>query len=91
MDSDKRKVPRRKFQHRALIVGPDKSSMQTCSIADISEAGAQLTLATADTLPGEFTLIIAKGGAVKRQCTVIWQSEKNVGVQFHPTKAAAET
>ena len=91
MDSEKRKVQRRKFQHRALIVGPDKSSIQTCAIADISEAGAQLTLAKGDELPHEFTLIISKGGAVKRRCTVVWQSENHVGVQFHSAHEAAET
>jgi PilZ domain len=82
MDAEKRKAQRRKFQHRALIVGPDKSVMQSCAISDISEAGAQLRLASTDELPEQFALVIAKGGSVKRQCKVVWREKNRVGVQF---------
>jgi len=91
MNHEKRKAPRRRLEHRALIVRPDKSIMGTCMMFDISEAGAQLELASADDCPAKFDLIISKHGNVRRRCAVVWQSESRVGVKFVPKKHSSRS
>jgi hypothetical protein len=82
MDYEKRRAPRRHLEHRALIVRLDKSIMDTCTISDISQTGAQLELASADDCPAKFDMIISKNGRVQRRCAVVWQVENRVGVKF---------
>lgn len=89
MDLEKRKAPRRAFRHAALIIGPDKSFVKTCAIADISESGAQLKLSSTDEIPDQIVLVLSKGAKVKRQCTVIWRDKNRIGVQFDQLKEAA--
>ena len=88
MDKENRNAPRRSVRHTALIIGPDKSLIQTCAISDISETGAQLKLASTDEIPDQITLVLAKGGKVQRQCTVVWRAKNRIGVEFLPPKAA---
>jgi PilZ domain len=91
MSYDKRKAPRRHLEHRALIVRPDKLIMDTCTISDISQTGAQLELASADDCPAKFDLIISKNGRVQRRCAVVWQVENRVGVKFLAKECSARS
>ncbi len=82
MKNDKRKAERRNMRHRALVVGPDNAPVADCMISDVSATGAQLNLTASVELPDQFDLILAKGGAVRRPCTVIWRDANHVGVRF---------
>ena len=51
-----------------------------CLIRNQSETGAALEVVSPVGIPGQFTLLIA---AQRVRCTVIWRTEKLIGVKFH--------
>jgi hypothetical protein len=89
VETEQRKAPRRSFRHSALVAGSDKSSIKPCSITDISETGAQLTLASTDNIPDKIILVLSKGGKVRRQCKVVWRAKNRIGVEFLERKETA--
>jgi PilZ domain len=82
MAGDKRKAARRNMRRRALVVGLDNAPLADCTIADISNSGAQLNFEASDDFPAEFNLILAKGGKVRRHCKIVWREKDRVGVRF---------
>ena len=54
---------------------------------DVSATGAQLKLPTPDALPEQFVLLLSYDGQLRRPCTVAWQQENTVGVQFPPKRS----
>ena len=52
-----------------------------CVIRNLSAIGAALDVERTAGIPDEFTLLI-KPEIVKRQCRVVWRSEKRIGVEF---------
>ena len=55
-------------------------SMMTCFIRNQSETGAALEVVSPAGIPAQFTLLIA---ADRIRCTMIWRTEKLIGVKFH--------
>jgi hypothetical protein len=53
-----------------------------CILVDISEHGARLEFAAPGTIPETFWLLLSAGGEVRRDCRIVWRSEKHVGVEF---------
>jgi hypothetical protein len=51
----------------------------TCLIRDQSETGAGLEVVSPVGIPAQFTLLIA---AERIRCTVIWRTEKLIGVKW---------
>ena len=49
---------------------------------DVSATGARLKLDKPDPLPKQFVLLLSHNGDLRRLCSVAWQSETTVGVQF---------
>jgi len=49
-------------------------------VSDISQTGARILIDASVNLPPEFTLLLSQN--VKRQCKIVWRSEKQVGVRF---------
>jgi PilZ domain len=84
MSSDQRKGRRYFVAHGARIVWDGGSSPQDCRMLDVSAHGARLELEAAATLPDKFTLLLSHDGDLRRQCCVIWRSEKAVGIEFNP-------
>jgi len=82
MALEKRNALRRSLRQRALVVGPDNSPVANCTISDVSNTGAQLKLGPNDDFPDEFSLILSKGGKVRRQCKVVWRDKTRIGVRF---------
>lgn len=77
-----RKKPRRQFHYTARIVTDKKSPLIACSIADISQSGARLTLALDDKLPDKFILLLTANGGARRNCRVVWRDGQTIGVEF---------
>lgn len=78
-----RKKPRRQFHYTARIVTGPETPQLSCSIADISESGARLTLQhDDDKLPETFVLLLTRNGVARRHCRVIWRDGSTVGVEF---------
>jgi hypothetical protein len=83
-DQDKRKHPRMPGHHRAAVIHAGYPPPIMCTVADISEAGAGLTLVDIAGIPDTFTLEI-KGESKVRACKVVWKKEPHrLGVAFEP-------
>jgi hypothetical protein len=78
-----RKKPRRQFHYSARIVTDNQTPQLSCSIADISESGARLTLENdVDVLPESFVLLLTPDGRTRRHCRVVWRDGSTIGVEF---------
>ncbi|MEW6452432.1 MAG: PilZ domain-containing protein [Pseudomonadota bacterium] len=75
MDDDRRKTERRDI---ALDVHVEIQA--ACSLSDVSETGARLTVRHPTCLPDEFQLVFNR--ELRRWCRVKWRSETQVGVEF---------
>jgi hypothetical protein len=83
------KYPRRAVRYPAYIdLGPDRP-LRACTLCNVSEDGAELTVANAGTLPKHFILALSIDGAAHRRCRVIWTADSQVGVSFLPTPKRA--
>jgi hypothetical protein len=77
-----RKKPRQPFHYRASILTPSDPTPRSCSIADISETGAKVSVEIEHELPDQFILFLTPNGATRRLCQVIWRNGLTVGVRF---------
>ena len=86
-----RKYKRQPLHYRAYVDLCDGTPARPCQLVDVSQHGAQLTMALASALPDRFALLLDEAGKSRRWCHVIWRSEKQVGLQFlaGPPKQAA--
>ena len=62
--SELRKHARRSFSQQATIVSLDGSPIGTCTLFDVSEAGARLIVSAPGELTDEFILVFSKNGSV---------------------------
>jgi hypothetical protein len=58
-------------------------SKVNCTIHDISVGGACLHVFDTTTVPRKFEFL-TDAGKVKRFCTVVWRTDKRLGVSFQP-------
>lgn len=77
-----RKKPRRHFHYNARILTDKKGTMVSCSLSDISENGARITLKSDAALPERFVLLLNSTGETRRQCRVVWRTGMTLGVAF---------
>jgi hypothetical protein len=76
---EKRRANRRRVLKGAII--EFNCGAHSCSVRNLSEAGAALDVPYAVTIPHEFTLIMETDGA-SRNCRVIWRKDNRLGVVF---------
>ena len=76
-----RKKPRRQFHYNAKVLTEDKQ-VYPCAIADISESGARIVLATECELPKRFVLLLTRAGEARRYCRLVWRDGLTAGVEF---------
>ncbi len=89
--SELRVKSRRQFHYNASVLIDGTSSPRPCAIADISETGARLVLATECELPERFVLLLTRRGEARRLCRLIWRNGLSAGVGFPtPPSEAAE-
>ena len=72
------------------MVGIDGSPLGACLVVDISAAGARLVVQTSERLPDQFTVVLSRSGQLRRSCSVVWRSERAMGVKFLPREWADE-
>jgi hypothetical protein len=87
MGEERRKHMRKSFRHSANLVHPDGKPICGCTMHDISETGARLTVGSRSDrdgahLPPKFILAISKSGNVFRRCEIVWRNNDEVGVRF---------
>ena len=56
-------------------------SAYSCTVRNLSEAGAALELPYTAPVPTEFRLVI-EADQVRRPCRVVWRKENRLGVEF---------
>ena len=78
---ERRKTARRVLEYPIRIGLPDGSETRG-QILNISNSGAGLSLANEEALPGEFDILLSFYNGGKRPCRKVWQSERQVGVEF---------
>jgi methyl-accepting chemotaxis protein len=84
-----RRKPRRAFHYNARILTDRESPPITCSIADISETGARLSLELDSEVPDTFVLLLTPKGNPRRHCRLIWRDGLTLGVEFPQEENAA--
>jgi hypothetical protein len=77
-----RKKPRRPFHYSARILNDGAAPPQKCTVADVSQTGARIVLEADGELPDRFILLLARNGAPRRRCRVVWRNGTTVGVEF---------
>jgi hypothetical protein len=82
MSIEKRKSTRRTLALRAFLYTPDGWPLGECRLRDISATGARLASLPEDDLPARFLLSLSRDARVRRTCTVKWQNDQEIGVQF---------
>ena len=77
-----RKHPRTLSQKAAIVVAPEFPVIK-CTVTDISESGAGLSIWMGSTLgiPDTFDLVI-EGDPKKYACRVVWKQAYKIGVEF---------
>ena len=78
---DKRKHARATTDYSAKITcfGEQLPPIE-CTVSDLSQGGARLSLGRSHGLPDEFRLSIENG--LKRLCRIVWRKGNDVGVAF---------
>ena len=77
---ERRAQQRRRVLKAGSIVLNNRSSILSCTVRNMSTAGALLQIPTTLTVPLEFALAIDAGRAAP--CRVAWQDGHQVGVAF---------
>jgi hypothetical protein len=83
---ERRQDPRIRFEHErpAQMMAIDGTWQRPCTIDDISDAGAKLTVG--DSIQGlplkEFFLVLSAFGLAYRHCRLIWVNGDQIGVSF---------
>src|SRR4051794_9924339 len=83
---DFRRYLRRPMWLSAGIGADDGSSARSCNIVEISHGGARIVLVDGEPLPDMFWLHFSD--RVRRQCTVVWRNEIEVGLRSLRTAAS---
>jgi hypothetical protein len=79
-----RAAPGRPFQYPAQVQGDDGGPLCSCTMSDVSQRGARLTIDNPSALPQAFWLLLSADGRVCRRCHVVWRTGTEVGVVFLP-------
>ena len=80
MTQEHRTVPRQRVLKGGRIVINDGFSTFQCTVRNLSDAGARLKVAGIVGIPDTFQLVMDDGR--KFDCTVVWKTEFEIGVQF---------
>ena len=80
-DDDRRSSKRRRTVLAGKVLFNNRASVFDCTVRDLSESGAQLTLADVSSLPLDFELEIPSKN-LRVLARVIWSRGKNHGISF---------
>ena len=82
MNFTMRREDREEKGHRAWLDTGDGSRLLTCTLVDISESGAKLSVEEADQLPEKFSLRLSRYGQPRFDCRTVWRNANMIGVTF---------
>jgi hypothetical protein len=58
------------------------SALERCTLVNLCEMGARLTISDVYDLPENFALHLTRGSKPGRRCQVIWRRDHEVGGEF---------
>jgi hypothetical protein len=73
---------RRTVNEPAWIERATGSILERCTLVNVSEVGARLTISDVYDLPEKFALHLTRQSKAGKQCRVIWRRDHEVGVEF---------
>ena len=79
--SDQRKTFRRRVLKGGHITLKHMNSSLTCTVRNLSSAGACLSITQAAAVPDDFHLLI-RSSAMRSRCRVAWRDGERLGVCF---------
>jgi hypothetical protein len=82
MLDNKRASVRRTLEWPVLLLDAEGKQILPCTLVDISETGARLTMQEASDIPEHFTIVMARCGGPRRACKLLWRKEAEFGVAF---------
>ena len=56
--------------------------LERCTLVDVSELGARLTISDVYDLPESFALHLTRASHPGRLCRIVWRRDHDVGVEF---------
>jgi PilZ domain len=82
MLAERRKAVRRIVQLPAKIDPGYGAPLRDCIVVDISDLGARVAVTQSQSLPNEFTILLAPFARPFRRCRLVWRVTDYVGVEF---------
>ena len=82
MALSKKREARKLLGQPAWITLDGGFAARQCVVADISKAGARITLEEAFALPATFRLAFSRDARTGHTCQVVWRRGKSAGVKF---------
>jgi hypothetical protein len=83
---ENRNGPRYRMGVLAALFTSEKQFICFGSLANVLVSGAKLRLSNTIELPKSFELILSSKSGPRRYCSVVWQTDDEVGVRFVSTK-----
>jgi PilZ domain len=78
----RRRRPRKKRDVAAWIEKHSSAVLERCKLINVSDDGALLSIDDVYDMPNQFRLRLIRESPAVLNCKVIWQRDKQVGVQF---------
>jgi hypothetical protein len=78
---NQRRAPRRTLGQDAWIRLDGGFAVRPCKVTDLSDSGVQITIAEAETVRSEFTLLMSRAGTGRR-ARVKWRRGSRIGAEF---------
>jgi hypothetical protein len=82
MGREQRRSRRRRIRLKVWLKYGVDPVLVPCTLADISDSGARLSLADNSDIPSLFVMYLTENGGAQRDCRIVWRSPKEIGVQF---------
>jgi hypothetical protein len=73
---------RRRVNKQAWLVFDGEFALRPCTVIDMSDNGARLSVDQSDRLPKRFSLTFSRASRAGLQCEVRWKHGQAVGVKF---------
>jgi PilZ domain len=78
---NRRRSPRR-TAHEVVWIEKEPTILERCTLVNVSETGARLTISDVYDLPESFALHLTRESNDGRRCQIIWRRDHEVGVEF---------
>jgi hypothetical protein len=80
--TDARNNPRAIVRRCGWFVSSVGEQLRECTVWDESITGARLVMDAPETIPDIFHIYMTLDFSSRRQCRVVWRSDRQIGVEF---------